>query len=202
MRKVEGKIAYYGLEEWWFSAFSEDERDYIDDRYRPIGELPHSLIRGTHKDLSLHVTGFLYGLNTWFRNREDSSISHRIYQKMSELGREQPIDNPGYYCGRHFSTWVGDLERLKKTGDFSELEDLLFNLVKATEEQSAVDGMGVAPAYYKELAILYHKQKEYAKEISILERFAKQRHAPGVMPKRLLERLEKTRAYLLSHNNS
>ncbi len=81
------------------------------------------------------------------------------------------------------------------------MENLLLELVKATEAESAVNGMGVAPAYYSELAILYRKQKEYSKEISILERFAKQKHARGVMPAKLLERLEKAKELAATQEN-
>ena len=35
--------------------------------------------------------------------------------------------------------------------------------------------------------------------MAIVERFAKQKHAPGVKPKKLLERLEKARTLLLNH---
>ena len=38
---------------------------------------------------------------------------------------------------------------------------------------------------------IYRKRKEYKKEVKILKRFAKQKHARGVKPKKLLERLEK-----------
>lgn len=106
------------------------------------------------------------------------------------------VNKPGYYDGRHYTTYISDIENLKKRGTFSDLEKLLIELVNATEAESeAEEGMGVAPAYYSELAILYRKQKEYSKEISILERFAKQVHASGAMPAKLLERLEKARKF-------
>jgi len=41
------------------------------------------------------------------------------------------------------------------------------------------------------LAILYGKQKRPREELGILERYAAQRHAPGVKPAKLAERLEK-----------
>jgi hypothetical protein len=63
----------------------------------------------------------------------------------------------------------------------------------ATEAESIKEKIGVAPWYYGELAILYRKHKEYPKEVAILERFAKQKHSPGVMPAKLLERLEKAK---------
>ena len=52
------------------------------------------------------------------------------------------------------------------------------------------DGGGAA-WYYEQLAILYGKQKRPREELGILERYAAQRHAPGVKPAKLAERLEK-----------
>jgi hypothetical protein len=110
---------------------------------------------------------------------------------------------PGYYDGRHFTTYISDIENLKKSGTVSELEKLLIELVNATEAESeAKEGLGVAPAYYNELAMLYRKQKEYSKEISILERFAKQIHAYGAMPAKLLERLEKAKKRATTQANA
>jgi hypothetical protein len=102
-------------------------------------------------------------------------------------------ETPGLYQGRHYSTYVQDIEVLKKNGNPQELESLLIELVNATETESKANGSGVAPAYYNELAILYRKQKDYSKEVSILERFAKQKHAPGAKPAKLLERLKKAK---------
>lgn len=201
MNKVEGLIAFYGLQEWWFSSFTNDEREYIDNCYQPMGALPHILTRGTRLEWRQPVTEFLNGLNTWFRSSKDLTIAERIHHKLTELGKEHPIVKPGYYDGRHFTTYVRDLEILKKNGSFVELEKLLLELVKATEAESAIDALGVAPAYYSELAILYRKQKEYAKEVSILERFAKQKHAPGVMPAKLLDRLNKAKELAAAQSN-
>jgi hypothetical protein len=199
--KIEGLIAFYNLQEWWFSSFAIDEREYIDSCYQPMGALPHTLTQGTILKRQQPAPEFLNVLNTWFRSSKDSTIAERIHRKLAELGKQFPIVKPGYYDGRHFTTYVRDFESLKKSGKFTELEKLLIELVKATEAESAVDGMGVAPAYYSELAILYRKQKEYSKEISILERFAKQKHARGVMPAKLLERLGKAKELAATRAN-
>jgi hypothetical protein len=191
--KVEGLIAFYGLEDWWFSAFTSDEREYIDNHYQPMGASPRILTRGRILEKNSSAPEFLNGLNTWFRNSKDSAIAERVHQKLIDMAKERPINKPGYYAGRHFTTYVRDFEKLKKDGDFTELENLLLELVKATEEEDNANGLGVAPAYYTELAILYRKQKEYSKEVSILERFDKQRHGRGVMPAKLAERLRKAR---------
>jgi hypothetical protein len=52
-----------------------------------------------------------------------------------------------------------------------------------------VTGHGVTPGGYERLAVIYRKRKEPERELEILERFASQPHAPGVMPATLLQRL-------------
>ena len=84
--KCEGYIAYYGLEEWWLSAFTREEREYIENRYNPMGASSNSLTSGTVLEVSMPVTAFLNGLNTWFRGSKDASIAERIYQKITLLG--------------------------------------------------------------------------------------------------------------------
>lgn len=91
---------------------------------------------------------------------------------------------------RHFTTYVDQVKGLRKSGRDAEAESLLLEMVEATEAES---GMGVAPWPYEQLAIIYAKRGDLDGEIAILERFAKQRHAPGVKPPKLLERLEKKR---------
>jgi hypothetical protein len=184
-----------------FQSFTIDEREYIDSCYHPMGAPPHTLTQGTILERGRPAPEFLNGLNTWFRSSKDSGIAERIHQKLMELGKEFPIVKPGYYDGRHFTTYVRDFESIKNSGKVTELENLLLELVNATKAESAVNGMGVATAYYSELAILYRKQKEYSKEISILERFAKQKHTRGVMPAKLLEQLEKAKELAATQEN-
>jgi hypothetical protein len=202
MEKVGGIIAYFGLEEWWFSSFTEEERIYIDARFQPLGSPPHTLTKGQYVSISSPAPEFLNALNSWFRRPHDSKIAELIHKKLIEKSLEQPIQKPGYYKGRHFTTWVRDIKILKKNKDYPGLENLLINLVKATEDQSAENGFGVAPYYYHELAIFYRKQKEYSKEISILTRYSMQKHGPGVIPAKLLDRLVKAKERKKIHKNN
>jgi hypothetical protein len=91
---------------------------------------------------------------------------------------------------------MADVWQLKRAGDDEALEKALLDLVQMTETESRASGWGIAPAWYEELAILYRKRKDYLAEVAVLERFANQRHAPGVKPPQLLERLDKARALL------
>jgi hypothetical protein len=193
MEKIGGLIAGYCLEKWFLDTFTEEECGYMNDRYQPMGSQLNTLIKGKGIKSSLPVTTFLNGLITFFRSKNDATIADRLYVKLQELGRENPITGPGYYNGRHYTTYVREVEEFKRNEKNQELEALLLELVQATEDADEENKWGVAPYYYGELAILYRKQKEYPKEVAILERFAKQKHAPGVMPARLLERLEKAK---------
>lgn len=193
--KVGGLIACYDLTEWWFSTFTEEERKLIDERYQPLSAPTITLTQGKASSSQL-VTDFLNVLATWFRSPQDASIAKRIHSKVDELGRINPVAGPGYYNGRHFTTYVTDVKALKKDGRLDEAEKLLLELVAATEAEDKVDKCGVAPWYYEELAKIYRKRKEYAQEIAILERFASQRHAPGASPPKLIERLEKAKQLL------
>jgi len=87
---------------------------------------------------------------------------------------------------------------LKKKGAIEEAENLLIELVNATEAEANAGNSGVAPWYYEELAKIYRKCKDYKREVAILERYANQKHAPGEKPAQLLERLVKAKKLLAS----
>lgn len=98
---------------------------------------------------------------------------------------------PGYLRGFHYTAYVEQVKELRRGGLDQEAEQLLLELVDATEAEARVTDTGVAPWYYEQLAIIYSKRKEMDEEIAILERFAAQPHAPGASPPRLLLRLAK-----------
>lgn len=100
-------------------------------------------------------------------------------------------ERPGWYQGKPIHTYVGEVQALRQAGDVSGAERLLLALIESTEHESHATGQGVAPWYYEELAKLYHQQRNTTAERAILERFAYQRHAPGVTPAQLLERLRR-----------
>lgn len=124
------------------------------------------------------------GLVTSWPPRGDEGQGGQAHQTDRETAE------PGSVRGKHFTEYVDEVKALRRDGHDREAEQLLLQLVQATESESRATGQGVAPWYYEQLAIIYSKRKEPRQEIAILERFARQQHAPGVMP-RLLERLAK-----------
>ena len=106
------------------------------------------------------------------------------------------ISGTGFVDGKHFTEHVDTVKRLKRDGRLDEAEELLLRLVAATEKEAGVDGHGVAPWYYEQVAIVRAKRGDVEGELEILQRYARQQHAPGAKPEKLLLRLRKTEVKL------
>jgi DNA polymerase-3 subunit epsilon len=89
---------------------------------------------------------------------------------------------------------VERIKMLKRSGDYSTALGLLLAEMDSQERLSVEQKCGVAPWYYEQAAIVYRKLDDPGAEIAILERFARQRHAPGVGPEELLLRLQKAKS--------
>lgn len=126
----------------------------------------------------------------WTRRHPSRSVTHTGETRTAR----QSQGSPGMVDGRHFTEHVDEVKRLRREGKDDEAEVLLLRLVDATEAEAAAEGMGVAPWYYEQLAIIYNKRKDFDAEVRILERYQGQAHAPGASPPKLLERLEKARS--------
>src|SRR5688500_7196536 len=109
--RIEGYSAFFNLQDWWLSTFAREEREYIANRYQPMG-LPHHILTKGKWETSKPATQFLNELNTWFKAKKDTLIADRIHAKIIELGIQQPIQKHGYYQGRHYTTYVRDVEYL------------------------------------------------------------------------------------------
>lgn len=79
-----GRLGYYGLLEWWSSIMSEQERLYIIEKYKPMGD-SGNLIHGKIEGSSASVISFLTGLQSWFNNLSDEAISEKILNKAESL---------------------------------------------------------------------------------------------------------------------
>ena len=83
--KIQGVIGYFGLSEWWLSAFSEEERNYIVKIFQPLGSTGESLVKGNISFTSGRAIGLLSSLAGWFGKKEDRTIAYRILKKAEEL---------------------------------------------------------------------------------------------------------------------
>jgi HIRAN domain len=110
-------------------------------------------------------------------------IEHQRMQMLAEHGPEV-IERTANALER----WT-EIQGLKQARHYADLERVLLEFVDSVERENQKGG--IATTAYWELAVLYRKLKRRSDEIAILERFEKQAHGPGAMPRKLLERLMK-----------
>jgi hypothetical protein len=110
------------------------------------------------------------------------------------FGRKPSTNPPGSYQGKHYTEHIERVRALKRAEKLDEAERLLLALLDVVETENAVKQFGVAPWYYEQLAIVYHKRNDYAAEVAILERCQEQPHSRGAPA--FADRLEKARALL------
>jgi hypothetical protein len=99
------------------------------------------------------------------------------------------ISGAGAVRGRYFPEWYVEVERLLEVGDEAGAVSLLLDIAEGTEAESVAEDVAVAPKAYEELAAIYRGRGNVEAEVLILERFARQKRAPGPVPSKLLERL-------------
>lgn len=99
-KQIEGSIAYYQLQDWWFQEFTEQERKTIEDLYKPmwVNKDEKSLTEGKVLGSSQSVMMFLVVLSGWFNNPLNRSLANRIISKANQLAQ----DGKGDILDKHF----------------------------------------------------------------------------------------------------
>lgn len=125
--------------------------------------------------------------------KELENIDHQIKRFDSTISSVDenlaPIDSND----NHRTNYADMVKQFKKEKKHDKAIKLLNSLIEATENESKESGLGVAPWYYEQLAIIYRKEKDIDKEIEILERYQNQIKSPGAKPQKLKERLDKAK---------
>jgi len=119
-----------------------------------------------------------------------------LFQLLGPVGKKYHFKQTEKVKGKHFTDYVDRVKQLMEEKNYPEAIELLLKLVNETEKEAKKKGIGVAPWYYEQLAVIYRKEKRYNEEVEILERFEKQPKSPGSLPKVLAERLIKARELL------
>lgn len=88
---------------------------------------------------------------------------------IEEEDSEQP--KLGLYAGKHYTEYVDLVTQLMRDGEFNAAEKLLLKLLDVVEEEAKARGWPLPRWYYERLAVLYRKQKRFADEVSVLERY-------------------------------
>ena len=181
------EVRRFDLVEWWNTAFTGSERERLEQIYAPIAK---------HADDPFIVPyqsaqQLLEGLAWTIRLSEDRQLAQKVLEKVAKL--TDPAE-PGLYHGRHFTTYVNEVNGMIRDGREEEAESALLGLVKATEQEGELKGRGVASWYYERLAVIYRRRRDYRSEIAILERYREQQK--NLIPEDIRKRLERARGLL------
>ena len=85
-RKIEGLIAYLGLQDWWLTEFSETERERIEQN----GFGKPTLTQGTIKATSHTAHSVIVAMaGFWQPTPEEQRLISRLMAKANEI---QPMD--------------------------------------------------------------------------------------------------------------
>ena len=94
-KSTQGDIGYFGLEDWWLTAFTENERYYIQTKYKPLSYGSENDSSGLTSGEVFYCTGTAIGLLTglagWFTKPDDRAIAHKILDKAVELSKDASV---------------------------------------------------------------------------------------------------------------
>lgn len=89
----------------------------------------------------------------------------------SDIAPQNRSDPLQQVRGRHYCAWVEPVKQLKRDNRLDEALDLLLEVIAVVERPENCQGREPAPWYTEQAAIVYRKQKNFAGEVDILQRW-------------------------------
>jgi tetratricopeptide (TPR) repeat protein len=190
-RETHGYIGKFKLTGWWFSAFTEEERQYIEMAFQPMGFQLEAGGTKPNADENSLLTGsrgvqiygragsFLANLAEWLNKPETRHLARRILEHAEAIAQE-PVEKHDVYQVM-IVVYYRDRE---KSPDFFEAA------ISACQKQISIapDAIrewgktypGVLPTHrgYEQLAIIREKQGDFAEAIRLSEEAMKQGWEP------------------------
>lgn len=189
---IHGSIGYFGLEDWWLTAFSDDERRYIQATFQPLGSTGDSLTTGVITYTSETAVGLLGALAGWFRKPQDQAIAQTILDKAVVLSKGAPLLDVHFLYQQMIETYYKDRDKPeymeKAAGACRRQIALAPDAAKAFKVEY---GNSQLPAHkgYQQLAIILEKEGRFQDTIG-LSRQAESEGWAGDWARRI-ERCEK-----------
>lgn len=189
--KVNGQIGYFGLDEWWLSTFTDAEREYIQQTYKPFSvgtDQPSGLTEGTISFTTQTPIGLLWPLAGWFKKAEDFSIAKRLLEKAEELSANSSPSDLHYFYTQKIEIFyrVRDIEpsALETAIQACEQQIEIASEVAKCMMEDYPEGSLPSHVGYKQLAIVYEKQKRYIDAVHLCQQ-AKEQGWNGDWDKRI-----------------
>jgi hypothetical protein len=95
---AQGDLAALGLLDWWNTAFTPNEREYIETKYQPEGDDRYQPLTVGRPPRKLGTrTSFLIGLSNWFGSKSETGIYRKILRRILDEQAEDyetVVDDP------------------------------------------------------------------------------------------------------------
>lgn len=177
-KEVKGLIGYFGLEEWWISEFSKEERYHITETFQPLGLKNNPLTSGDISYTSQTAVGLLKDLAGWFAKENDRPIAYRLIEKAEELAdTEGSVLDAHFLFGQKLAIYYKDREKfgclesaIESCKQQIELADKASNAFKKEYKNSPL------PSHkgYQQLAIILEKQGRFDETIALCRKAGKE----------------------------
>ncbi len=95
---------------------------------------------------------------------------------------------------------ISQIKKLKEEGRYIEAGKLLMHCIDVSEKVTA-GAFGIAPWYYEQLSEIFRIQKEYAKEVAILEKYLRNDKSPSKSRSALYRQLDEARRFQETFGN-
>jgi len=169
--KAKGLIGYFGLENWWISEFSDEERRHITETFQPLGSSGDSLTSGDISYTSQTAVGLLQNLAGWFSKEKDRPIAYKLMKKAEELAEtEGSVLDAHFLYGQKLAVYYKDRETpgcLEKAIDACKQQiDLAEKAAKAFRREYK-DSPLPSHKGYQQLAIIFEKQGKFDETIEL-----------------------------------
>lgn len=171
-KKIEGDIAYFKLEDWWLSSFSEKERNYIESVYKPMGSDEYPLTKGKNTSTTQSIFGLFSGMVSWFQKKEDRYISHIIIKKAESLiTNNSPILDIYFLYNAKIQTLYKDRDIIPNGLELAIeacSQQISYSKQASKEFLSQWTNANLPnPRGYQQLVIIKEKQQRYKEAIQI-----------------------------------
>lgn len=177
-KKTKGLIGYFGLESWWLSEFSDDERRHITETFKPLGASDDSLTSGNINSTSQTAVGLLQDLAGWFSKDKDRPIAYKLMEKAEELAEgEGSVLDLHFLYGQKLAIYYNDRKTpgcLEKAIEASKLQIGLAEKAAKAFRSKYKDSPLPGHKGYQQLAIILEKQGQFDEAIELCRKANKQ----------------------------
>lgn len=172
--KIGGEIGYYNLTNWWLNELTDEERKTIRSIYNPISTSSEKecIDKGNIDYSSQSKLSFLGCLAGWFTKSEYYNIGTKILLEGEKCINENNniLDKHFFYLSGikiHYANREKDSNALNLAIEYCKKQ---INISKEAKREFLKEYPSTPlPSHtgYKQLAILYDKQKKYSEALEI-----------------------------------